>query len=181
MRLSLGFVRSDRIACLYHGWQYDAAGQCRYIPAHPQLTPPETIRVVAYDTVERLGMIWVRTGASSDNEPPTDRRVTGVRSITIECGAEFAASHLLHARMPFVETGDTSKAARTLSPSLIAVSSEPDEILIGIQPLAEEECALHIAAGGDLGGAGRKRVSAWAEDLRHTLEAATSRSSGVAA
>ena len=45
MRLSLGFVRGDQIACLYHGWRYDAAGQCRYIPAHPQLTPPETIRV----------------------------------------------------------------------------------------------------------------------------------------
>lgn len=52
MRLSLGFIRGDQVACLYHGWHYDA-GQCRYIPAHPQLTPPETIRVQAFETAER--------------------------------------------------------------------------------------------------------------------------------
>ena len=36
MRLSMGFVRSDRIACLYHGWQYGTDGHCLYIPAHPR-------------------------------------------------------------------------------------------------------------------------------------------------
>jgi phenylpropionate dioxygenase-like ring-hydroxylating dioxygenase large terminal subunit len=37
MRLSFGFVRGNHIACLYHGWAYDTAGQCRAIPAHPDL------------------------------------------------------------------------------------------------------------------------------------------------
>ncbi|RVC56037.1 Rieske (2Fe-2S) protein, partial [Mesorhizobium sp. M00.F.Ca.ET.038.03.1.1] len=40
MKLSFGFVRGDHIACLYHGWQYDTAGQCRYIPARPAQDEP---------------------------------------------------------------------------------------------------------------------------------------------
>src|ERR1700761_4881320 len=44
MKLNFGFVRGDRIACLYHGWQFDRDGVCRYIPAHPALDVPVTIR-----------------------------------------------------------------------------------------------------------------------------------------
>jgi nitrite reductase/ring-hydroxylating ferredoxin subunit len=184
MRLSLGFVRGDRIACLYHGWQYDTAGQCRYIPAHPQLSPPETIRVRAYDVVEWLGMIWVRNDGSRNGEPPVDRTVTEIRSITIECAPERLAAYLLEARLtPFAETGDGPTGPSALSPSLIAIGDGGDEILIGIQPLTADECALHIVAAGegDHRGAGRKRLSAWAVGIRRALEAATSRSSRVAA
>src|SRR4029079_3425793 len=35
MRLSYGFVRADRIACLYHGWQYGTDGHCLAIIAFP--------------------------------------------------------------------------------------------------------------------------------------------------
>src|ERR1700743_1738579 len=70
MRLSFGFVRGDRIACLYHGWQYDTHGQCRLIPAHPDLDVPPTIRVTTYPCSERLGMLWVYSDTT--NETPLD-------------------------------------------------------------------------------------------------------------
>lgn len=60
MRLSFGFVRENHIACLYHGWRFDAAGQCRYIPAHPDLDVPPTIRIEPFATREQFGMVWVR-------------------------------------------------------------------------------------------------------------------------
>ena len=44
MRLSLGFVRGNALNCLYHGWEYSAAGPCVRIPAHPDLAVPPTIR-----------------------------------------------------------------------------------------------------------------------------------------
>ena len=35
MRLSFGFVKENRLTCLYHGWEYGSDGGCRKIPAHP--------------------------------------------------------------------------------------------------------------------------------------------------
>ena len=94
MRLSLGFVRGDQIACLYHGWRYDAAGRCRHIPAHPQLTPPETIRVPVLTSVERAGMIWACKDGPQQVEPPVDEAVMPVRSITVECAPDRALAYL---------------------------------------------------------------------------------------
>src|SRR5262245_61415235 len=107
----------------------------------------------------------------------------GVRSITIDCPAERAMSYLLDARLPlFAQTDDAAAAALALSPSLLALGKGRDEILIGVQPLAEEECALHIVTAGesDQRAAGRKDVSAWVEGIRRTLEAATLQSTGAA-
>eukprot|EP01035_Chromulina_nebulosa_P001961 gene1961-biopygen1701 len=66
MRMSFGFVRGDHIACLYHGWEYDTAGQCRYIPAHPELEVPATIKVQTYAMEERDGIIWTRLSEGGD-------------------------------------------------------------------------------------------------------------------
>jgi phenylpropionate dioxygenase-like ring-hydroxylating dioxygenase large terminal subunit len=60
MRLSFGFVRGEALNCLYHGWQYGASGSCQKIPAHPDLTVPNTIRANAYPVVERAGLVWTR-------------------------------------------------------------------------------------------------------------------------
>ncbi|WP_131120291.1 Rieske (2Fe-2S) protein [Lichenihabitans psoromatis] len=70
-RLSFGFVRGNYIACLYHGWQFDAAGRCRYIPAHPKLEVAATIGVERFASVERLGLIWMFLGGDpAERSPP---------------------------------------------------------------------------------------------------------------
>ncbi len=54
--LSKGFVRSDgRLACPYHGWNFDAEGRGRS-PAQPTLTRCDT---VAYQVVENYGYLWL--------------------------------------------------------------------------------------------------------------------------
>jgi len=76
MRLSFGFVRSGHLTCLYHGWQYDAQGRCRAIPAHPELTPTSTIRPTRHGCVEASGMVWHGAG-----EPPPDMPAWPLRSL----------------------------------------------------------------------------------------------------
>jgi len=75
MRLSFGFVRENRLTCIYHGWSFgDAPGgdgeaepragaaRCLSVPAHPAMTPPAKAAVAALPITEAFGMIWVGTG-----------------------------------------------------------------------------------------------------------------------
>lgn len=69
MRLSLGFVDGERLACRYHGWRYGAGGRCVHVPAHPELEPPETFCFTPYASAERYGLIWASTDAARDAAP----------------------------------------------------------------------------------------------------------------
>lgn len=160
MRLSLGFVRGDQIACLYHGWHYDTAGQCRFIPAHPQLTPPGTIRVDAYACAERVGMVWVSLEPEAA-ALPEEQPATPVRSIAIATRAGAVAAAL----------APWGAAVSPFGP--IAISADGDDIIAGLQPLDADTCMLHLSIppGGDE-RARRHRVNAWAERLRTAVEAA---------
>lgn len=162
MRLSFGFVRGDEIACLYHGWRYDAAGRCRHIPAHPDLVPPETIRVPVHETMECLGMTWVRTGPAPAVALPEERTVTEVRSIAVERGADEAIAHALR---------DAGPAVSALTPSLLLFWTGEEHILSGVQALSAGACMLHVVGVGERDNAGRKRISAWSERLRNAIEA----------
>lgn len=68
MRLSFGFVRGDRLTCLYHGWDYGGDGRCLRIPAHPDLVPPETIRPAVFRVVEAGGLVFA-AGADAPAVP----------------------------------------------------------------------------------------------------------------
>jgi phenylpropionate dioxygenase-like ring-hydroxylating dioxygenase large terminal subunit len=67
--LSMGHIEGKRVACGYHGWQYDASGQCVHIPAHPDQVPPAKARVKSYPVQERYGLIWTTLGEPSKNIP----------------------------------------------------------------------------------------------------------------
>ena len=66
MRLSYGYVRADRIACLYHGWQYGTDGRCLRIPAHPDIEPPASIVVWRHSCREAMDLIFARLGEAID-------------------------------------------------------------------------------------------------------------------
>jgi phenylpropionate dioxygenase-like ring-hydroxylating dioxygenase large terminal subunit len=66
-RLSLGELVEDRIACPYHGWEFDASGQCQRIPQMPEHKPHAGCRVPNYRVQERYGFVWVAL-----EEPLTD-------------------------------------------------------------------------------------------------------------
>ena len=84
MRLSHGFVRGESLACAYHGWHFNCEGYCHYIPAHPELTPPKTVRPAIYSVAEQGGLIWVDP---QDAAQPVSlpRDTTALRSLTLAC------------------------------------------------------------------------------------------------
>ncbi|MFI5268549.1 MAG: Rieske 2Fe-2S domain-containing protein [Chloroflexota bacterium] len=66
-RLSTGWVEDDCIRCFYHGWKYDASGQCVEMPAEDGAFPPK-VRIRGYPTEEYLGLIFAYLG---EGAPPS--------------------------------------------------------------------------------------------------------------
>jgi nitrite reductase/ring-hydroxylating ferredoxin subunit len=162
MRMSFGFVRGDHIACLYHGWQYDTAGQCRYIPAHPTLEVPQTIKVPTYSTTEKYGIIWATT-ASEASLPDIDAVMgtTPVRSLYIERGAGDV--HTVLAKMGISDLVGT----------VGILQAGDDRLLIAVQVISPKKTAVHIVILGSPAinaGAKQKHYAQWAEGLRFNLE-----------
>ena len=171
MRLSFGFVRGDRLACLYHGWQFGADGRCRHIPSHPELKVPGTIRVVPETSVERLGMVWVRAGGSDLVEAPADAAAVPVRSLAVRVPVARAIAALLEAP-PLFEAA-TMQAEQTRHG--IILQAGPHRALAAVQPVSDTESTIHLAILGApeiYRGAGQLAVSHWAEALRGDAEAA---------
>jgi phenylpropionate dioxygenase-like ring-hydroxylating dioxygenase large terminal subunit len=58
--LSGGCVRSERLQCPYHGWQFDQRGACTFIPALPSFTPPAGHGLRRFGVCEYAGLLWVQ-------------------------------------------------------------------------------------------------------------------------
>lgn len=66
--LSQGKVVSDRIQCPFHGFEYDANGKCRYVPAIGKNGKiPNALEAGTYPVYEKGGWIWIYWG-----KPPKD-------------------------------------------------------------------------------------------------------------
>jgi 5,5'-dehydrodivanillate O-demethylase len=65
-QLSVGRVEGDCIRCFYHGWKYDADGQCVEQPAEAESLRKD-VRIKTYPTREYLGLIFAYLG---EGEPP---------------------------------------------------------------------------------------------------------------
>jgi 5,5'-dehydrodivanillate O-demethylase len=59
--LSLGWVEGDSIRCRYHGWRFEASGQCVEQPAEEK-SFAHRIRIKAYPTREYVGLIFAYLG-----------------------------------------------------------------------------------------------------------------------
>ncbi|MFN3636435.1 MAG: Rieske 2Fe-2S domain-containing protein [Rhizobium rhizophilum] len=165
MRMSFGFVRGDHIACLYHGWRYDTGGQCRYIPAHPDLEVPQTIKVPTFAATERAGIIWMApegtdmadlSGLSETAEP--------VRSLLLDLSANAAL---------LAVTAAPPEGYRPVSsaPDTVTLQGNDVTVFIVAQPRDAGRTALHITVTGDTSAATRRALVLWATDLRNRLEA----------
>lgn len=70
--LCRGKLAQGRLACPYHGWQYDGAGIVRRIPSlGDEATIPKRARVDGYPVALKYGLVWVFIGdAPEDTRPP---------------------------------------------------------------------------------------------------------------
>ncbi len=61
--LSSGKLEGDTLVCGYHGFRYDAAGDCIEIPSQPKC--PRGIGVRSYPLIERGSLLWIWMGDAS--------------------------------------------------------------------------------------------------------------------
>jgi hypothetical protein len=189
MKLSFGFVRGDHIACLYHGWQYNRAGHCQYIPAHPDLAVPDTIKVPVYPVQERGGMMWTNLSQTPVPFDLAEDVTTPLRSLYLQCEAPAAIAALGSIRLvPFASQGLADTKVNQVTGTLYSVTSDNDRLLIGIQFVSGGRTALHIAICGSpklYAGAGQRHFIDWAMQLRRAIEspgkASVSRSAAAGA
>ncbi len=75
--LFYGRNESAGIRCVYHGWQFDADGNCVDMP---NLTPEQDFRqkvhAKAYKVAERADVIWVHMGAHAEAPPMPEIEAT---------------------------------------------------------------------------------------------------------
>lgn len=182
MRLSYGFVRSDRIACLYHGWQYGTDGRCLRIPAHPEIQPPASIVVWRHSCHEAIGLIFAHFGEASD-EPVLPDEVAGhgfvpVRSIHVDRPAEVLAERFGALEIPAFHPALRGAPLEMRSEGALLLWAIDrrgvSEVLIGgVQPIDAGRSAIHLVVagnGGDYRGAGQRHFSKLAENFRDAME-----------
>jgi phenylpropionate dioxygenase-like ring-hydroxylating dioxygenase large terminal subunit len=68
-QLSLGRICGQQLACAYHGWQFDAQGLCRLVPAQPDWQVPNSHRVQSFEVKQAFELIWVKLEASEQSLP----------------------------------------------------------------------------------------------------------------
>jgi phenylpropionate dioxygenase-like ring-hydroxylating dioxygenase large terminal subunit len=163
MRLSHGFVRGEALSCIYHGWSYSQAGNCLRIPAHPDLTPPDTIRVVTQAVQEHGGVIWVAVGQPAA-EPPSLDGLAPLRSLTAQ--AELATIEDAAGATTDSEGLDW-KAPDAPAIRLLLVARDGDETLIHV--LVPQGCSSseRIAASRAVEGLRRAAEALQQEGSRH--------------
>jgi nitrite reductase/ring-hydroxylating ferredoxin subunit len=167
MRLSFGQVRADRLVCRYHGWAYDQAGRCQYIPASPKMAPPAAACVAAYACRETLGLIWVNRAGDEEADLENLARQSGfadsalfIKSIYVDGALEALAG--------FFE-------GNIVMPGVVRLAAETagEDLLLILQQCAARRCAVHIIApaGGDddANAARRLHYGDWARRLRWRL------------
>lgn len=144
MKLSFGFVRGDRIACLYHGWEYDSSAACRYIPAHPELDVPATIRVARYRAVDAGGRVWVAGVDDLDAAPECGGSFAPLRSLHVDAPlgmlAELFTVHGLPGRGPVSDV--------VVAGAEIGLTQCGLRLRAGLQPVHGGASALHLVVEG---------------------------------
>jgi hypothetical protein len=187
MRLSFGFVRENRLTCLYHGWGYDGDGACVSIPAHPGLTPPKTIKVSRYQCHEAGGLIWVAQEAAVEPAPEVLGEWIACQTLKFDCSIDDAETALLKHRSALqMGTEDGSVAADSapvvkLNEALLQIVLAPGvEALCALQPIDEFTTAVHLLvsaseATGDV--APEQRCARWGRHVRRQIDAQPTRSS----
>lgn len=147
------------LRCVFHGWKFDASGQCTEMPAEPNGAQMcQRMRIKAYPVRERGGVLWAYLGTQADppalpdlewNLVPENQVVLSMR--VQECNwlqaleGEIDSAHaaILHGRVDAAGTINQWRQVQDLMPSF--------------------ECAVHDA-GVQI--AARRKAGAGTEYIR---------------
>jgi phenylpropionate dioxygenase-like ring-hydroxylating dioxygenase large terminal subunit len=74
-RAPMFFGRNEEcgLRCVYHGWKFDAAGNCVDMPSEPPESVFKTkVNIEAYPTWEAAGVVWAYLGPRAEMPPTPD-------------------------------------------------------------------------------------------------------------
>jgi phenylpropionate dioxygenase-like ring-hydroxylating dioxygenase large terminal subunit len=120
--LSLGSVAGDAIACPFHGFQYDATGQCRLVPANGKSAPfSKQLLAGHYRTHEIDGFIFIFWGEAS-TELASPRYFDNLDGLAFASARVIWNAHYSRAienqldvaHLPFVHYNTIGRGGRTL-------------------------------------------------------------------
>lgn len=119
VQLSFGTVDGCNLTCPYHGWSYDGFGRLVAIPHELFGRPAPRLRIAAFPTRERYGLVWLFPGnpALAETTPmpelpelegpgawacvPLDFVWRAHHSLIIENVSDFTHAHLHRKYRPF--------------------------------------------------------------------------------
>jgi phenylpropionate dioxygenase-like ring-hydroxylating dioxygenase large terminal subunit len=111
-RVTRGEVDTDCLICPYHGWHYDGDGRCVYIPAAPEIRPPQKAQLQMFHVKEKYGWVWVCMGEPAQDVPvipewddPTFRNVLWGPWKVEAGGPRLVENFLDVAHFPYVHEG----------------------------------------------------------------------------
>ena len=135
-QLSIGKITNDTLICPYHGWAFDASGQCMYTPAQPETKPSKRAHVVVHHAREKYGLVWVCIGEPArdifefpEYDNPKMRRFAFGPYRFNASGPRIIENFLDMAHFPFVHGGYLGAADHTGVPDY-DVAVTPDEIVL---------------------------------------------------
>lgn len=168
MRLSHGFVRGEALACVYHGWHYDKAATCRYIPAHPELEPPETIKAQVFSSAEKSGLIWVSVDDTL-NTPTIPNSLIPLRSISYNCPVENIKNTISHSK-DGTEYFNFDVSEQDNDHWIVQISDHDVSLHLFFQELPKSACNIHALIDEDCSSQTKKQISRMFEYWRRVAE-----------
>ena len=86
------------LRCVYHGWKFDADGNCVDLPSEAATSPMKNgVKITAYPTVERGGLVWAYLGPKEHQPGPPDFEWTRVPSTHCHVSKTFEDCNWLQA------------------------------------------------------------------------------------
>ncbi len=68
--LSQGTIRNGRLACPYHGWEFDRIGECQAVPGLCGPAAHASRQVASFPAAEQDGLAWVCLAPPETKAPP---------------------------------------------------------------------------------------------------------------
>src|SRR5947209_11780600 len=152
---SLFFGRNEEsgLRCVYHGWKFDASGQCIDMPNEPAESDFKTkVTAVAYPTVDKAGIVWAYMGPAEKRPPDPNlewmRTPAGYCYVSksyqecnylqaMEGGLDTSHSSFLHRDLD--QAGLSNPRVRSTAPRLEVLNTSYGYMYASIRPLPEDK------------------------------------------
>jgi phenylpropionate dioxygenase-like ring-hydroxylating dioxygenase large terminal subunit len=141
--LSLGINHTDYLQCPFHGFDYDVAGRCKFVPANGlNSEPPKALHVKSYAVREEHGFVFIWWGEPRNQYPPVPWFESIPDTMVYTTLKDHWANHYSRAienqldvvHLPFIHHNTIGRGNRTLVNGPVATEENgwPGDHLINI-------------------------------------------------